>query len=240
MKLKARIYNVIWKLLEIFRFYHLPLEVAQRKIAWEDSQDFIYKNTGKNTKLYSNHWKLRNDVFDIKPSEGKILEFGVFNASSTNFFADILLDKKDSRSLVGFDSFSGFSEDWTGVTKAYPKNHFDQSGRYPSVRNNVQLIDGFIEESLPRFLEEQNLEKIAFVHIDTDTYSPAKVVLSHLKPYFQKGTIILFDELVGYPNWRNHEFRALSEELERDKYEFIAFGVSSPRANLVKAAIKIL
>lgn len=228
------------RLLAYIKTHTHPLEVEQAIRAWNDSQDFIYENTQLNTRLYHDHWELRKAVFDMREGDGEILEFGVFEASSTNFFAKMMSDHGDSRCLVGFDSFSGFSEDWTGVEKSYPKDRFDRSGIFPDVEANVKLVDGFIEASLPKYIQENSIDSVAFVHIDTDTYSPAKTVLSLLKPYFGRGTIVLFDELLGYPNWRSHEYRALTETLDRDSYEYLGFAVSGPRARLIKAAIRVL
>ena len=235
-----KIKNFGWRVLSAIKSHRLPLEVSQSRLAWDDSQNFIYKNLQKNTKLYSDQWSMRKSVFEMAPPSGELFEFGVFKAASTNFFAGLMRASQDQRILVGFDSFTGFSEDWTGVEKSFPKERFDLAGALPEVADNVRLIDGFIEESLTRYLENNNIENIAFVHIDTDTYSPAKTILALLKPFFVPGTVVLFDELLGYPNWRNHELRALDEELHRASYEYLGFAVSGPRANLVKAAIRIV
>lgn len=232
--------NFSWRLLSFIKSHTTTLEQAQSARAWEDSQDFIYENTGLNTRLYSDHWALRKAVFEMRKPQGEIFEFGVFKASSANFFANILREDKDTRVLAGFDSFAGFSEDWTGVEKAFPKDRFDLAGSLPAVEPNVQLVDGFIEDTLPAYLQKHDVGEIAFIHIDTDTYSPAKTALSLLKPHFRPGTIILFDELLGYPNWRSHEHKALTETLDRDSYEYLAFGVSGPRAKLIKSAIRII
>jgi len=232
--------NLVSRSISFIKAHTQLIEAEQSMRAWRDSQDFIYDNTELNTRVYPDHWELRRDVFDMRIDDGAILEFGVFKASSTNFFAKMMVEAGDSRSLVGFDSFAGFSEDWTGVEKSFPKDRFDLSGNYPKVEANVQLVDGYIEKTLPKYLQENQIETVAFVHIDTDTYSPAKTALSLLQPYFRPGTIVLFDELLGYPNWRSHEYKALTETLDRDSYEYLAFGVSGPRAKLIKSAIRIL
>ena len=52
------------------------------------------------------------------------------------------------------------------------------------------------------FYIENNIDYISLIRIDTDTYSPAKVILSNLKEFLVKETIIIFDEFCGYPNWK--------------------------------------
>lgn len=110
---------------------------------------------------------------------------------------------------------------------------------HPKVPSNVVLIDGYIEDTLPLFIRENKIKAVSFIHIDTDTYSPAYTVLSLLKPYISTGTIILFDELCGYPNWRNHEWLALEQVFQEDEYEFLGFANGQGRPNLMSAAIMI-
>ena len=69
-----------------------------------------------------------------------------------------------------------------------------------------------------------NTEEIAFIHIDTDTYTPAKFILEKLNKQLTQGSIILFDEFFGYPNWQNGEFRAFNEILSDRETQFMAFG----------------
>ena len=45
------------------------------------------------------------------------LEF--LKGKSLNFFADILEKKNDKRIIIGFDSWKGFSEEWSGINNLY-------------------------------------------------------------------------------------------------------------------------
>ncbi|GAA5316974.1 MAG: hypothetical protein AseanaTS_21780 [Candidatus Pelagadaptatus aseana] len=126
------------------------------------------------------------------------------------------------------------------MDKEFPSSRFDRKGIFPKVSENVHLIDGYIEDTLPNFVGSTDGLEIAFVHVDTDTYSPASVILKNLKPYLSSGSIILFDELCGYPNWRAHEYKALIENFSEDEYEFIGFSVGARSINLMNAAVRIL
>jgi predicted O-methyltransferase YrrM len=214
------------------------LRDLQARRAWEDAQDFLYAASTTATRLYDDHRALRRSVFSQRPEQGLLLEFGVYRGASLTAFAGQLDEEGDARTLFGFDSFSGFSEEWTGVEGAYPRAHFDLAGGRPAVPSNCRLVEGFVEETLPRFLDDEP-GPVAFVHIDTDTYSPARTVLESCRPRLAPGSIVLFDELAGYPNWRSHEYRALSEVLAPDEYVYLGFAVSGPRARLIKAAIRI-
>ena len=154
------------------------------------------------------------------PTENLILEFGVHEGGSINFLARLLKAKSDQRKLFGFDSFEGLEEEWYG--ESLGKGFFNLGGRLPKVSPAVQLIPGWIQNTLGPFLAEHPDDKIAFIHIDTDTYTPAKLILSTCKPRLLKGSVIVFDELYGYPNWKNHEYKALNEVFSESEYEFIA------------------
>lgn len=220
------------------------INTAQKRLAFDDSQKFIYDNSSLATLTFKGPSAVRdlhNHCINNINKDGSLYEFGVFKGTTLNFFARALQDSDDNRVIIGFDSWKGFSEEWTGVNDSFKINTFDQNGCLPEVEDNTFLVDGFIEDTLPKYIHENGVrDSVAFIHIDTDTYSPAKVALEELKPYFKSGTIILFDELLGYPNWRSHEFKALNEVLDPSEYEFIGFAHNGLRAYLIKAAIRIL
>jgi hypothetical protein len=75
---------------------------------------------------------------------------------------------------------------------------------------------------LPPFLAE-NPGPIALLHVDTDTYSPCRTILTLCRDRLVPGSIILFDDLLCYPGWEHGEFKALSEILNPSEYEWLAF-----------------
>ena len=81
-----------------------------------------------------------------------------------------------------------------------------------------------MQDTVENFLGEHAGETVAFAHLDMDTYSPTRFVLERLKPFCASGTVLLFDELYGYPSWREHEFKALMEVYSEDEFEYLAFG----------------
>lgn len=215
------------------------IERAQSELALKDSQEFIYKNASIRTLSFASTTTLRDHCLKVMSPVGAVLEFGVYDGSSVNYFARYMKSVGDERVIYGFDSFEGFSEEWSGVNRLYPVNFFDKAGKTPVVENNVELVVGYIESSLPEFLARKDIESVALIHIDTDTYSPAKTALERLRPFLVSGSIILFDEFCGYPNWRSHEYRALTEVLPREDYDFLGFASGGRSANLIKAAVRI-
>lgn len=148
------------------------------------------------------------------------LEFGVFKGDSINLFANVLKEKNIK--IYGFDSFKGLKDEW--MTEEYnPVGTFNVKGKKPKTEKNVELIDGWVEDTVKKFITNTN-KKIAFVHFDMDTYNSTSYVLKLIKNNFQSGTVILFDEFYGFPNWEKYEFKALKEQLNENSFQYIAFG----------------
>jgi predicted O-methyltransferase YrrM len=150
-------------------------------------------------------------IEEAKKINGMFLEFGVYSGGTANTIADLIPDK----TLYGFDSFSGLKEDYTENWKKGSMKH-----DIPKVRNNVELIVGYVEDTYENFLRNKQ-QKISFIHIDVDLYSATKCVLDKSLPYIQSGTIIQFDELFEVEGdwWYQDEFTAWTEFLNENNIE---------------------
>lgn len=190
--------------------------------AEETSAEFVEKHL-RSALLFDAREPLQQFAIEEAPKDGLLLEFGVFKGRSINSFAHLLRNMGDSRCIWGFDAFRGLQEHWNGVGYHRSRNKFNLGGQLPEVADNVRLVPGWIDDTLPGFLE-QHPGPIAFLHIDTDTYLPAKTILRLCKPRLQAGSLILFDELLAYPGWQHGEYRALIEEMPESGYEWIGFG----------------
>ena len=144
------------------------------------------------------------------------LEFGVASGSTINYISKFTNDK-----VYGFDSFEGLPEKWRD---GFDKGAFSSNGILPIVNNNVELIKGWFNHTLPDFLKNQN-KKVSFIHLDADLYTSTKYVFDTLKDYIDKDCIIVFDELIGYPGFDgdNGELRAFYEFINENNviYEWI-------------------
>jgi hypothetical protein len=150
-------------------------------------------------------------------NDGLFIEFGVYKGASANFFSKYLNNKK----IYAFDSFEGLKEDWKGTQTIM--GTFDLKGKIPKLNPNVIPIKGWIQDTLPSFLDNNKEKKINFIHMDVDTYESSLFILKEIKPNLAKGSIILFDELYNYVNWQENEYKALSEVFKENEYKFIAF-----------------
>jgi len=130
---------------------------------------------------------------------------------SINYFADC----KTEIQWYGFDSFEGLPENWSGSGKT--KEHFSTLGKLPKVRQNVTLIPGLFETTLPQWVRAQN-KPFAFLHLDADLYSSTKQVLDIADNDIDENTLFLFDEYFGYVGWENGEHKAWTEWLTGKPY----------------------
>ncbi len=134
--------------------------------------------------------------------DGLFLEFGVAAGTSINFVAA----RVPTQTIYGFDSFDGLPEDWT---PGAPKGRFAQEA-LPPVASNVELVVGLFDATIPPFLAAHP-GPIAFLHVDCDLYSSSRTIFDLCGERIVKGTVIEFDEYFGYPNWREHEYKAFQE-----------------------------
>lgn len=197
--------------------------------AVESSADYAERNLTKAV-LFEMRQKLWTHSLRNISIDGLWLEFGVFSGESINFFAEH--PKIKGGTIYGFDSFEGLKEDWFGT--GLSRGAFDRGGRMPSVRGNVELVKGWFDQTVPGFLKSKP-GVIAFLHLDADTYESTKLVLELVADRIVPGTVIVFDEYLGFPNWENGEFKAWAECVKTRgfKYEYLAF---SPQ----QAAVKII
>ena len=148
------------------------------------------------------------------------LEFGVYKGDSINLFGNFLL--QHGKEIYGFDSFEGLEEEWN-MNDYNPIGRFSLNKKSPKVLKNVTLIKGKVQNTLEDFLKDKKDKKIIFAHMDMDTYTPTKYAINKIKPFLQKGSVILFDEFYGFPNWQLHEYKAFTEAFDEKEYKYIAF-----------------
>ncbi len=158
---------------------------------------------------------------EVDTSLGFIAEFGVYKAEMLNFMSVFCPLTK----VYGFDCFEGLPEKWTcGPRMNADVGKFSLSGELPFVNSNVELVKGYFDETIPGFLEEHK-ENAAFIRIDSDLYSSAKTIFELMGDRIVKGTIIEFDEIFNYPGWKQQEFKAFNEFVDKNGilYEYIGY-----------------
>ena len=154
------------------------------------------------------------------------LEFGVASGKSINYISTFT-----NGTVFGFDSFEGLPEKWTDE---WDKGAFNMNGETPDVNDNVVLIKGWYNETLPYFMKGWggNLEmvphkKISFIHMDSDLYSSTKYIFDQVKDALDTDCIIVFDELVNYEGFDGEtgELKAFYEFITENKVDYEWIGM---------------
>jgi tetratricopeptide (TPR) repeat protein len=164
---------------------------------------------------------------DAAPQDGLIMEFGVRFGTSIRQIAALV-----DQDVHGFDSFEGLPEQW----HLEPKGMYSTKGVMPKVPDNVTLHPGWFEDTLPKFLRNF-AGPVRFMNIDCDIYSSTKTVLDLLAERIVPGTVIVFDEYIGNECWRQDEFKAFQDAVDRYgwHYEYLCFSFCTKQV-----AIRIL
>jgi hypothetical protein len=180
-------------------------------------------------KRFLAHAELFQTILEVP---GHIAELGVFRGNGLLTWANLLeayCIGDRTKVVYGFDNWAGFSElspqDGAEAPEARkvaggfsPSNFreelqaaisiFDQD-RFVPWKPRIVLIDGQIEVTVPKFVEEHPDARFSLVHFDCDLYVPTKAALEALWPRVSRGGILLFDEY-AMPYWAG-ETKAVDE-----------------------------
>ena len=188
----------------------------------KDSWDYVKERRDPSTRLLTNVFETLGFALERTRVEGLNLEFGVRFGISTRFLASRVTGE-----VHAFDSFEGLPESWGHN----PAGVYSTSGRLPEVPSNVRLHVGWFAETLPGFVAA-NQGPVRFMNVDCDIYSSTKTVLDHLADRIVPGSVIVFDEYIMTDAWREDEFKAFQEAVDRYgwRYRYLAFSLITRQA----------
>jgi len=187
-------------------------------LAAEDSAHYVLDKMMP-CAIFDNRYALFDLAIRNAPAQGLLLEFGVFNGKSINYVSKRIGERR----IFGFDSFEGLAEDWGGT--GLLKGAFNVGGRMPKVGRNATLVRGWFQDTLPPFLKEHP-GPIAFANLDADTYEATAYVLGEIADRLAVGTVLQFDEYLGYPGWRAGEYLAFANCCKERgiRYKYLGVG----------------
>ena len=172
---------------------------------WLSAWKYLFSNKSKSFSMTGNRKEIISLALNESNQDGLYLEFGVGKGISINYISSII-----KKNIHGFDSFDGLPEAWNHL----PEKAFSSNGIPPKLNSNIILHKGYFEETLPHFCNKYN-EKISFLHIDCDLYKSSKTIFTSLENMIVTGTVILFDEMISYEGFENHEFKAFKEFIKK-------------------------
>ena len=160
------------------------------------------------------------DIFkSIIDVDGDIAEFGSHKGANLLYITKLaeiygVLDKKQVHCFESFEGLTNFTEE--------DGNQDSSEGRYQGslsalkdiidlfeYKESITIHKGYIEDTLPSFLEKNPELRFSFIYYDADLYEPCKVVLDSLHDKLNVGGIFAFDEY-GFEQWPG-ETRAVDE-----------------------------
>ena len=152
---------------------------------------------------------------------GDIVEVGVFKGSGMATFVKFLevFMPNSNKKVIGFDIFDTDESSFILQTKDTEIDRNSMETVYSkvegselsleSVRNRlesisanisdkVKLIKGDVQETMPKFLQDNPGFRASMIYIDVDIERPTYHALVNLWDRLLPGGIILFDEYIGY------------------------------------------
>jgi Macrocin-O-methyltransferase (TylF) len=179
-----------------------------------------------------------NELYQlVAPIPGVIMEFGVWRGANLALFESLRAVYEPynySRRLIGFDTFSGYSEPRPedGVDQRVQEGAYGVGAGYEEHLQEVldchrrenpmahiqrhELVVGDASHTVDRYLSEHPETVIALAYFDMQLYEPTKACLEAIRPHLVKGTVLAMDELNApeYPG----ETVAFREVLGLDRY----------------------
>ena len=204
-------------------------------------------------KRYLAHYELFRQTIDLP---GDIVELGVFRGTSLLTWANFLEARAigdRTKKVWGFDNFKGFEglspEDGPAYAHLQkveggfsPAGYLDElkeairifdEDRFAGWKPRIELVEGNVEETIPRFVEQHPGLRISILHFDIDLFRPTMVGLECFFPRVVRGGIVIFDEY-AILEWGG-ESSAVEQYLGKEGYTLKKFEWNnSPGAYLIK------
>lgn len=205
----------------VHKYHAHDLNFELQLLARRESAEYVRAHM-VSAVMFQGRWPLLEAAVREAPASGLVLEFGVEKGASANFLARLLTEGGQGRRVDAFDSFEGLPSEWSGTFEKRGK--FSRGGSLPEVLPNVRLHKGWFDQTIPAFAAA-HAEPIAFLHVDCDLYVSTRSVLDGIGDRLRPGSIVAFDEYFNYHNWREHEFKAWHEFVDRTgiRYEYRGF-----------------
>lgn len=191
--------------------------------------DFIFSNDLKLIGKLLHRFKF---FLQTKHLPGDIVEIGVFKGSGIATFVKFIevFCPNSNKKVIGFDLFDTKEAsfilssrdnaiDKTSMTTVYSKVNEDDlslnsvkthiANISDKINDRVKLVQGDIENSLPKFLESNPGFRASLIYIDVDIERPTYHAMKNLWNRLLPGGVILFDE---------YEYHVFSESCGVEKF----------------------
>jgi len=176
---------------------------------------------------------------------GAIVECGVFKGASFVRFAGFrdLFGSSFSHELIGFDIFGQFPKTSLKEDKKYRNDFIQKAGnqsiskkqllevlKNKGIDKNVELVEGDIVKSIPKYLKKNPHLKISLLNLDTDLYEPAVAILKYFWPRIVKGGILILDDYTTHLG----ETKAVDEYFKGQDVKILKFPFAMTPCYIIK------
>jgi hypothetical protein len=161
-------------------------------------------------------------------------EFGVQQGHTLRYWTT--LNAHTASQFVGFDSFQGLPEPWSGGRHTLPAGTYSTGGVVPVIDDpRVSCVAGWFPDTLPVFLQTFHTDLPLVVHCDADLYASTLFVLCTANQIIRPGTILIFDDFSSML----HDFRALEDYTHafRRRYDVLCAGSAEAYYNNVAVCV---
>jgi len=176
---------------------------------------------------------------------GEIIECGVFKGASFSRFAAFRELSKNSlkKKIIGFDTFGKFPKTFFQKDNQARKKFIKIAGESSISKNQllgvlkkkkitkkIELVEGDITETIPKYLKLNPKLKISLLNLDTDIYEPAVTILEHLYPRISKGGVLILDDYKVFPG----ETKAVNDYFKGKRVSIKKFPFSKTPHYIIK------
>jgi hypothetical protein len=182
----------------------------------------------------------------IKEIPGEIVECGVFKGASFLRFAMFreIISNPFSKKIIGFDTFDKFPETSFQQDDVAREKFIESAGsnsiskdqlfdvlKHKDINKFVELIDGDITKTIPKYIQSHPELKISLLNLDTDIYEPAVTILENLYPRITKGGILVLDDYGTHPG----ETKAVDDYFEDHDIKIQKFSFAMTPCYIIKS-----
>jgi hypothetical protein len=169
---------------------------------------------------------------------GHFAECGVFKGASFCRFRKLgrLFHPDHTRRFIGFDVFGQFPAATYGPDQAelarqraidgdqgISKAQLEQLLRQQGLADNVELVEGDVRETIPRYVADRQQMSFAIVNIDLDLFDPTKAALEHFFPLVVRGGVVILDDYEGFPGAKKAVDEYLADHNRPERIQKFSF-----------------
>ena len=218
------------------------IELPEPNDAFDHENNFYLSSALSRLHKPIAHYELYKRTVGVS---GAFAELGIFKGTSfVRFLAyRSMLESENARKFVGFDMFGKFPDATLDADKKMLENYTNNAGNQSisieqlqqvmemkQANSNVELVAGNINETVPKFVQDNPHIRFSMIHLDVDLYEPSRTTMEHLFPLLSVGGILVLDD---YGIWEG-ETKAVDEYLDGMSYKIERFPFAIAPSFVVK------